>query len=176
MEGVAQNIVDEIIKDAYEVIKDGVITINELIVLGGSLAQKVGYFQTLSGSQKQELIIYSIKAAIQKVLKEKEPILKDEVFADLKQKLQMAEEFAKNTLPTILSLIVVASRGQIQVDHTQKAQGCIQQLLSCFGKTVQVLEPPKKLTLIELPQKKESSTEVVADASQVPVELPGDKQ
>jgi hypothetical protein len=103
-------ILDELVKEAHTALADGVLSFGEVVHLGGVLAGKVSQIAHLSGNQKQALVIRAIELALEKVLSEQ----KDEN-GEFHQKIRAAASFAKETLPSVLTLAVQASKGQINL-------------------------------------------------------------
>lgn len=131
--------VKELVDEAAKALEDGELTFNELISLGGLLAQKVGVFSQLTGSQKQELVIHSIQEAISVVIREKvKSNITAEQLEDLKKKLEIARTFAENSIPVVLSLVVKASNGQIVVTPEQAAatQSGLSKFINCLIKVL----------------------------------------
>ncbi len=103
-------ILDELVKEAHAALADGHLSFGEVVHLGGVLAGKVSQFVHLSGNQKQALVIRAIELALDKVLSEQKDV--DDEFH---QKIRAAAAFAKETLPSVLTLAVQASKGQINL-------------------------------------------------------------
>jgi hypothetical protein len=103
-------ILDELVKEAHAALADGVLSFGEVVHLGGVLAGKVSQFVHLSGKQKQDLVIQAIELALDKVLSEQK-----DVNDEFHQKIRAAAAFAKETLPSVLTLAVQASKGQINL-------------------------------------------------------------
>jgi hypothetical protein len=131
--------VKELVDEASKALEDGELTFNELISLGGLLAQKVGIFSQLTGPQKQELVIHSIQEAISQVIREKvKSNIGPEQLEEIKKKLEIARSFAENSIPVVLSLVVKASHGQIVVTPEQAtaAQSGLTKFLNCLIKVL----------------------------------------
>lgn len=103
-------ILDELVKEAHAALADGVLSFGEVVHLGGVLAGKVSQFVQLSGKQKQDLVIQAIELALDKVLSEQK-----DANDEFQQKIRAAAAFAKETLPSVLTLAVQASKGRINL-------------------------------------------------------------
>lgn len=120
---------------AYDVFADGKISFGEVVTLGGVLAGRVNQFVKLSGLQKQAVVRTVLEHSLQRVLKEKLGELPEEQLNIFRQKIETAVEFVKETLPSVLTLAVHASRGvlnlgkAVEFAQTTAAHGG---LLSCL--------------------------------------------
>ncbi len=106
---------DDLIQHATTVLEDGTVTFGELVSLGGVLAGKVNRFEQLSGHQKQAMVLEVVERALQKICSEKLASLPEEQRDEFQKKIESASSFAKETLPSVLTLAVQASRGQLNL-------------------------------------------------------------
>jgi hypothetical protein len=129
---------------AREALSDGQLTFGEVVLLGGQLAGKVNQYGQLSGTQKQEIVLRALEDGLKQVLAAKEtslPAAEQEAF---RQKVQQAVDFAKSTLPAVLTVAVQAARGQLdlkKIDKEAVAKGCwtaLKLALHCAG-----VQPPE---------------------------------
>jgi hypothetical protein len=164
---------DDLVKEAYDILSDGEVTFGEIVRLGGSLAGKASRFAHLSGHQKQTLVIRVVEVALEKVLKEKTTSLPEDQRAGFVEKIQRAAQFAKETLPSVLDVAVSAAKGKLEISSVMNKKTCwtaIKLLLRCAGVQVPVLpspvmdflEGPKEVSVasIELVAKEEDEKEV----------------
>lgn len=153
----------ELVALAREALSDGKMTFGEVVLLGGQLAGKVNQYGQLSGTQKQELVVRALEDALKQVLAAKEASAPSaEELEAFRQKVQQAVEFAKSTLPAVLTLAVQAARGQLdlkKIDKEAVAKGCwtaLKLALRCAG-----VQPPE----VPVPVQAAASLAVEAVAS-----------
>ncbi len=149
---IASDLLESLTKSAYEVLADGSVTFGEVVTLGGVLAGKVSQFVQLSGKQKQAVVMNVVERGLHLVLKEKLELLPEDQRDSFRQKIEAASEFVKQTLPSVLTLAVQASRGELNlgkvVEVVQTAGGPLSCLhivlpaLSCM-RQIQSETPPK---------------------------------
>jgi hypothetical protein len=138
----------ELVGLAREALSDGQLTFGEVVLLGGQLAGKVNQYGQLSGTQKQEIVLRALEDALKQVLAAKDASLPPTEQEAFRQKVQQAVEFAKSTLPAVLTVAVQAARGQLdlkKIDKVAVAKGCwqaIQQALRCAGVQAPVVPLP----------------------------------
>ncbi len=139
---------------ARDALSDGQLTFGEVVLLGGQLAGKVNQYGQLSGSQKQEIVLRALEDGLKQVLAAKEKTLPVEELEAFRQKVQQAVEFAKSTLPAVLTVAVQAARGNLdlkKVEPEAVAKGCwlaLKLALRCAG--VQAPEvPPQVKAIVE---------------------------
>jgi hypothetical protein len=132
---------------AREALSDGELTFGEVVLLGGQLAGKVNQYGQLSGSQKQEIVLRALEDGLKQVLAAKETSLPAAELEAFRQKVQQAVDFAKSTLPAVLTVAVQAARGQLdlkKIEPEAVAKGCWQALklvLRCAGVQAPVVPP-----------------------------------
>jgi hypothetical protein len=165
-------ILDELVKEAHAALADGVLSFGEVVHLGGVLAGKVNQFVHLSGNQKQALVIQAIELALDKVLSEQK-----EATDEFHQKIRAAAAFAKETLPSVLTLAVQASKGQINLlkpEIRRSLWTVVCSLLRCVcapapevPKTIEmtVIEPSEVQKEVANPPQDEPKVEEVRPAS-----------
>lgn len=134
---------------AREALSDGQLTFGEVVLLGGQLAGKVNQYGQLSGIQKQELVVRALEDALKQVLAAKEAAAPSAAELEaFRQKVQQAVEFAKSTLPAVLTVAVQAARGGLDLKKINKeavAKGCwtaVKLALRCAGVQVPVIPAP----------------------------------
>jgi hypothetical protein len=160
--------IDDLVKEAYDILVDGEVTFGEIVRLGGSLAGKANHFAPLSGHQKQALVIRVVEAALEKVLKEKTNSLPEDQRAAFVEKIHLAAQFAKDTLPSVLDVAVAAARGKLGLSTVVNKKTCwmtIKLLLRCAGVQVPALPSPV-MNFLEGPKEvSASSVELVAKST-----------
>ena len=168
----------ELIQCAYDVLADGKVTFGEVVTLGGMLASKVTQFEQLSGLQKQSLVLDIVDRALRRVLSEKLEGIPEDHRAEFQNKVYAASSFAKETLPSVLTLAVQASRGELNfgkvVDVVTAGQGplsCLQlvfPLLSC--KQVQPVLASKVANVVQLEMSKQVDHQLSKESPSLPSE------
>ena len=160
------DVLDDLTNCAYGVLADGNVTFGEVVTLGGVLASKVSQFVQLSGHQKQEVVMTVVECGLQKILKEKLATFPEDQREAFRQKVETASAFAKETLPSVLTLAVQASRGELNfgtlVRSADVAIPCEGGPLSCLNRVfplfpcmrrVQAETPPKSKEALQLEMK-----------------------
>ena len=167
-------ILDELVKEAHAALADGVLSFGEVVHLGGVLAGKVSQFVQLSGKEKQVLVIRAIELALEKVLSEHK-----DANDEFHEKVRAAASFAKETLPSVLTLAVQASKGRINllIPETRRSLWTVVcSLLRCVcvpapssSKAIEmaVLEPSKVQKEVATPPQDGSKSEEAHPASTV---------
>ena len=67
---IPETVYDDLVKEAFEILKDGEVTFGELVHLGGVMAAKANLISTLNVVQKKHLIVDVAVKALEKVEKE----------------------------------------------------------------------------------------------------------
>jgi hypothetical protein len=166
----------DLVKLARDALSDGTLTFGEVVLLGGQLAGKVNQYGQLSGSQKQEIVMRALEDGLKQVLAAKETSLPAAELEAFRQKVQQAMEFAKSTLPAVLTVAVHAARGQLdlkKIEPEAVAKGCWQALklaLRCAGVQLPVV-PPQVEAVVEKAVAAAASGKPPADASTVVAEV-----
>ena len=124
---ISSDVLDSLTKFAYDSLADGEVTFGGVVRLGGVLAGKVSQLVQLSGYQKQQLVMYVVERGLQMVVKEKLPFLPEDGQSSYLRDIESASNFAKETLPSVLTLAVQASRGELNlgkaVEIVQSGEG-----------------------------------------------------
>ena len=153
---------DSLITSAYDALVDGSVTFGEVVTLGGVLAGKVNQFVQFSGKQKQILVMSVVERALQNVLKEKLDCVPDHERDAFRQKILAASDFVKQTLPSVLTLAVQASRGELNLGKivgvaypNEGPLSCLRIVLPVFHciQRNQVETPPKLGAAVQLEMK-----------------------
>ena len=160
------DVLDDLTKCVYDVLADGKVTFGEVVTLGGVLASKVSHFVQLSGHQKQAVVMTVVERGLQKILKEKLETIPEDQREAFRQKVEAASVFAKETLPSVLTLAVQASRGELNfgtlvrsVDAVIPCEGgplsCLNIVLPLFPcmRWIQAETPPKSKGAVQLEMK-----------------------
>ncbi len=157
---------EELVALAREALSDGQLTFGEVVLLGGQLAGKVNQYGQLSGTQKQEIVLRALEEGLKQVLAAKEAALPAAELEAFRQKVQQAVEFAKSTLPAVLTVAVQAARGELnlkKIDKEVVVKGCwqaLQHVLRCAG-----VQPPEVPAAVQAA----ASVAVAAVASDKPL-------
>ena len=101
---LVQNVYDEFFAEVYAYLSDGSLSFGELVSLGGSLANKVSYFESLSAEQKVKLLLEIVMNAVKKVSLDN---------PSLSEKLNDSLEFVKQVLPSVLKTVDSASKNAL---------------------------------------------------------------
>jgi hypothetical protein len=168
-----QQLFDELVTAAFDVLADGQVTFGEVVQLGGLLASKVNRIAGLSGPEKKDLVVSVVQAALKRVLLEVASRLPAEKKETFETKVKLAGDFAKETLPDVLDVAVQAARGQLDLGKAQKTCWTVVKLaFQCAGKQVPVL--PKVLSSEPSPKVQEPVpvSASAAPSPVVPVPLP----
>lgn len=151
--------IEDLVSAAVGVLEDGQVTFGELVFLGGKLAGKVSQFERLSGKEKEQLVLKAVEVALQQVLKEKKKTLSPEEFSAFFDKIEAAKQFVHETLPSVLAVVVQASKGQLDVQiATKTGWNVMQYLCMCWGGKLP--EEPKKVAKLELVEEKDTEKPV----------------
>lgn len=129
--------IDDLVKAATDALADGELTFGEVVHLGGLLAGKVNRFASLSGPEKQKVVVAAVEKALELTLSEKVKSLPEADRDAFEKKVQTAVGFAKETLPAVLTLAVDVANGKLDLGHVKKT--CLQTLLlalRCVAKQV----------------------------------------
>jgi hypothetical protein len=177
---IAAKMLDGLIQCAYDILADGKVTFGEVVTLGGVLASKVNQFEQLSGLQKQAIVLDIVERALQRVLSEKLGAIPEELRDDFRKKIETASSFAKDTLPSVLTLAVQASRGQLNLAKVVETVVPADGPLSCLHVVLPLLPcmraqqatPSKAAISAAL----EMSTLVVHESSKEPPTLPTEEE
>lgn len=136
------------------VLKDGQVSLTEMVTLGAQLAGVVNRFGHLSGVQKQDLVIQILNGVLESVWKRQ--ILSDACY-------QEVSGFVKTVLPTILTVAVAAARGEIDLKKRSA-------LFSSFGAILQACVCPP--TQVVVPSKAPVSQETPSEPKEMFPPLP----
>ncbi len=159
---IASDVLDSLTKSAYDVLADGTVTFGEVVTLGGVLAGKVNQFVQLSGKQKQSLVMNVVERALQQVVKEKLESIPEDQRDLFRQKIEAASDFAKQTLPSVLTLAVQASRGELNLGKVVELVRSEEGQRSCMKicglvfpcmRQVQAETPAKTVATVQLEMK-----------------------
>lgn len=157
----------DLVNEAVVALSDGELSFGEIVHLGGVLAGKVNRCKQLSGAEKQKLVVQTLETALSRVL-EKKP--------EIKEKVEAATEFAKNTLPSVLNLAVSAARGKLDLQKSSESLfACLFQLLSCTKGQVplvpKMVAAPKEPEVTDKAEKKSvSESEQAKESKAAPAE------
>lgn len=147
--------IEDLVASAVGVLEDGQVTFGELVFLGGKLAGKVSPLVRLSGKEKEQLVLKVVETALQQVLKEKKKTLSAEEFSAFFDKIEGAKQFVHETLPSVLAVVVQASKGQLDFQVAAKTgYGVLRYLCTCWG--VQLPVEPKKVSKLAIEEEKPS--------------------
>ena len=158
-----QSDIEELVACAVEILADGKVTFGELVFLGGKLAGKVSQLAHLSGKEKEQLVLKVVDLALHQVLKEKKKTLSADEFSVFFDKIEIAKEFSRETLPSVLTVVVQASKGQLDFQAVKKTGwSLMQSLCNCWG--VQLPEEPTKvLTVVKAEENAVEKTSPTSD-------------
>jgi hypothetical protein len=160
--------IDALAKQAFEILSDGEVTFGEIVQLGATLACKVNQFEHLSGLEKQHLVIKAVDLALKKIL---ESLPSDD--QEKKKKVELAASFAKETLPSVLNVVVDAARGRLDLKKPEVKKSClslVSLLFDCISRP-KVQEPKKEIPSQEVqPKLAVEVQEAPKEKSQVPPE------
>jgi hypothetical protein len=156
-----QSLYDAFYAEVSAALSDGVLSFGELVSLGGSLANKVHQFESLSSQQKKDLLLTIVKNVVQKLLSEK---------PSLREKLDECVSFVQQVLPSVLNVVDVASKTALAKPVKNKTLGEFYELFhamtcsSCLNVEVPLVVIKPKTSVQE-------ETKVVAtETAVVPVE------
>jgi hypothetical protein len=162
---ISSDVLESLTKSAYDALADGKVTFGEVVTLGGVLAGKVNQIVQLSGHQKQAVVMGVVERGLQMVLQEKLSALPEDQREAYRQKIESACDFVKGTLPSVLTLAVQASRGEINlgkivetVETVASEDGplsCLRVVLPVFQciRRVQAETPAKLASSVQLEMK-----------------------
>lgn len=153
---------EPLIQYAMDSLADGKVTFGEMVNLGGMLASKVNQFEQLSGIQKQGLVLDVVERALQRILTEQLAGLPEEQRDEFQKKIERASSFVKETLPSVLTLAVQASRGElnlgkvVQFGTSEEGVRSVWNLLGlvCPCMKIRVEVPSKVATVVQLEMSK----------------------
>jgi len=176
---ISENLLKGLVNEASSVLADGHVTFGEIVHLGGILAGKVNQFSSLSGQQKQALVLKAVDCALDEILSLK--IYSQNVdnlsspekasLMEFEQKVKAAAIFAKETLPAVLDVAVQVARGKIDLGKPGFYKNIIQLIHSLFAcLTNQFPVIPKVVTNIQETQKE--SSEMTLPPEPVPETTP----
>lgn len=177
---LGQSDIEELVACAVEILADGKVTFGELVFLGGKLAGKVSQLAHLSGKEKEQLVLKVVEMALHQVLKEKKKSMSAEEFSAFFDRVENAKQFVHETLPSVLTVVVQASKGQLDFHvATKTGWSLMRNLCSCWG--VRLPEEPKKVLelekveVVETEKVVDESVEKPAEPIEQPVEQPEEK-
>lgn len=163
--------IEDLVDAAVDVLEDGHVTFGELVFLGGKLAGKVSQFERLSGKEKEQLVLKAVEVALERVLKEKKKTLSAEEFSAFFDKIEAAKQFVHDTLPSVLAVVVQASKGKLDVQEVEKTGSSVMQYLcTCWGGKLP-LEPTKVAKLATVEEIQETSVVKVEEPEVAPAAL-----
>jgi hypothetical protein len=150
--------IEDLVASAAAVLEDGQVTFGELVFLGGKLAGKVSPLVRLSGKEKEQLVLKVVETALQQVLKDKKKTLSAEEFSAFFDKIENAKTFVHETLPSVLAVVVQASKGQLDFQTASKTGwSVLRYLCTCWG--VQLPEEPKKVAKLVIEEEKSKNSQ-----------------
>jgi hypothetical protein len=126
---IAETVYDDLVKEAFEVLKDGEVSFGELVHLGGVMAAKANLISTLNVVQKKHLIVDVAVKALEKVEKEVLSSLSDSQRESFSQKLNKATEFVKEALPAVLDV----AAGGLNMGKAKSLMSVLARVLCCSG-------------------------------------------
>jgi len=129
---IAETVYDDLVKEAFEVLKDGEVSFGELVHLGGVMAAKANLISTLNLVQKKHLIVDVAVKALEKVEKEVLSSLSDSQRESFSQKLNKATEFVKEALPAVLDV----AAGGLNMGKAKSLMSVLARVLCCSGGTL----------------------------------------
>lgn len=119
--------IETLVTTSRAALLDGELTFGEVVQLAGQLANTVNQRVQFSGAEMQTLVLTAIETALECVLKEKLSTLSEDERASFESKVRSAVEFAKATLPSVLTLAADAANGKLSL--VPKKESLIQILL-----------------------------------------------
>lgn len=160
---IATDLMNELVKNAFDALSDGEVTFGEIVRLGGLLASKANRLGHLSGVEKQKLVVRVVELALQQLLSVSD--------AD-REKIERAAQFAKETLPAVLDVAVSAARGKLDLKKPALWMSLLQ-LLGCIGcQSCQVPVLPSSVTPSPVPAKEVQAVSVSPVAKEKTETLP----
>jgi hypothetical protein len=134
--------VGDLVQVARDALADGHLSFGEVVQLGGLLASKVNQFEQLSGQQKQKIVLGVVERACDELLEKKLAELPEDEKEAYRAKLVAAQEFAKEVLPSVLTLAVSAAKGKLDLGTVKKSCWTVLGLaLQCVSKNLAPLPP-----------------------------------
>lgn len=167
--------IDSLVAGAYDALADGQLTFGEVVQLGGLLAGKVNLFVHLSGHQKQKVVLTVLERAFEKVVAEKLPAVPEAERDALRQRAELAAQFAKETLPAVLDLAVSAARGKLDLSKAKQTCGSLLQLLFACTSKPKVETPVPTQGPVDQEAKKDESAPESTKSGLDPVPEESDK-
>ncbi len=161
-EAAGKELFDELVNAAFAVLEDGEVTFGEVVQLGGLLASKVNRIAGLSGPAKKELVVSVVQVALKRVVSEVAAGLSGDEKVAFEKRVQLAGEFARETLPDVIDVAVKAARGELDLGKAKKTCWSLVRLaFQCAGKPAPVL--PKVLEPVIVYSPKENETVPVSE-------------
>lgn len=158
---IATDLMNELVKNAFDILSDGEVTFGEIVRLGGILAGKANRLVHLSGLEKQALVVKVVEIALRQVLDSKLSFLSESDRDSFRQKVADAAVFAKETLPAVLDVAVSAARGQLDL-RKPSVHKVLFALMKCIGCQSPSVATPVSLPSAPAPESQSSSESQVA--------------
>ena len=104
--GISADVYNDLVNEVFEVLKDGSVTLGEIVHLGGKMANKVCPSLDLSLDQKKELVLEILEKGIDRVEKEVLSVLSDSQKSLFSGQFSLAVAHVKEAVPAVLDVTV----------------------------------------------------------------------
>lgn len=163
---IATDLMNELVKNAFDILSDGDVTFGEIVRLGGILASKANRLEHLSGLEKQMLVVKVVEIGLRQVLDSKLSFLSESDRDSFRQKIGSAADFAKDTLPAVLDVAVSAARGQLDLRKPSVHKvlfASLFQLMKCVGCQSPSVPTPVSLPVAPVESQASSDSQVATE-------------
>jgi hypothetical protein len=104
--GISADVYNDLVNEVFEVLKDGNVTLGEIVHLGGKMANKVCPSLDLSLDQKKKLVLEILEKGIDRVEKEVLSVLSDSQKSLISGQFSLAVAHVKEAVPAVLDVTV----------------------------------------------------------------------